>query len=146
VTPPRGSASARPSTRLRANAETLEWLERLGELQSSTDETALALGVEAAEVIRFLAESRKARRAFDKGRSEGLQALRRAQLKLAGTNATMAIFLGKTYLGQAERRESEQSGAIDFSHASQRVRDKLAALAAEPCAQGDRGSGETLRQ
>lgn len=117
--------------------ETLKTLARLGELQCTPAEAALVFEVSETRMNRFLAK-RRPHKVFEAARGRGLEALRRAQFKLAETNATMAIFLGKTYLGQAERRELEQSGAIDVSQASQRVRDKLIALAAEPMAQGDR--------
>ncbi|MDR3512393.1 MAG: hypothetical protein P4L73_12220 [Caulobacteraceae bacterium] len=131
--------TARRRPALNDDEETLETLARLGELQCTPAEAALVFKVSEARMNRFLAK-RRPREAFETARGRGLEALRRAQLKLAETNATMAIFLGKTYLGQAERRELEQSGAIDVSQASQRVRDKLAALAAESMAQGDRRS------
>ena len=51
---------------------------------------------------------------FSKKRSKGLLSLRRAQFKLAEKNATMAIFLGKQYLGQADRivTESRSDGML----------------------------------
>lgn len=98
----------------------------------------MILGVDEPELARFLASPGKAHDAYQDGRGRGLEALRRAQFKLAETNATMAIFLGKNHLGQADRRELEQSGAIDLSQAAQRVRDKLAAIAAAADASGDR--------
>lgn len=42
---------------------------------------------------------------FRQKRSTGQISLRRAQFRMAETNATMAIWLGKQYLGQAERQE-----------------------------------------
>jgi len=42
---------------------------------------------------------------YDKKRGVGKISLRRAQFRMAETNATMAIWLGKQYLGQAERQE-----------------------------------------
>jgi hypothetical protein len=96
------------------------------------------MGQEEEAFATFIENSRKADAAYVGGRTRGLEALRRAQFKLAETNATMAIFLGKTYLGQGERRESEQSGADDFSQASQRVRDKIAALLDGRAAEADR--------
>ena len=123
---------------LRADAATLADLARLGELQCTPDEVALIFGVSEPKMIRFL-KTLKAGKAFAAGRGRGLEAQRRAQFKLAETNAAMAIFLGKNYLGQADRRELEQSAPTDFAQAGQRVRDKLAALAAETMARGGRG-------
>jgi len=42
---------------------------------------------------------------YDKKRGVGKISLRRAQFRMAETNPTMAIWLGKQYLGQAERQE-----------------------------------------
>jgi hypothetical protein len=130
-------AGPRRTWPLRDEPDSLEKLEQLGELQCAPSEAALAFGGDEAKLTRFLARSRAAREAFDAGRLRGLEAMRRAQFKLAQTNAAMAMFLGKTYLGQSESRESDQSGAIDLSQAGQRVRDKLAALAAIKDPQGD---------
>lgn len=44
---------------------------------------------------------------FREKRSMGCMSLRRAQFKLAQTNATMAIFLGKNYLGQKDSTDVE---------------------------------------
>jgi hypothetical protein len=124
---------------LKADEATLALLGRLGELQCTQDEAALIMGHDPAVLAEFLDRDGSANTAFSKGRGRGLEALRRAQFKLAETNATMAIFLGKTYLGQSERQEMEQRGAIDFAGASRRVRDKLAAVIANTAAEGDRG-------
>ncbi len=40
--------------------------------------------------------------AYKKHSAKGKMSLRRAQFRLAETNATMAIFLGKQYLGQKD--------------------------------------------
>jgi hypothetical protein len=42
---------------------------------------------------------------FGKKRVTGKISLRRSQFRMAETNPTMAIWLGKQYLGQAERQE-----------------------------------------
>ena len=42
---------------------------------------------------------------FRQKRSTGQISLRRAQFRMAETNATMAIWLGKQYLGQTEKQE-----------------------------------------
>lgn len=42
---------------------------------------------------------------FDIKRCHGKMSLRRTQWKMAETNPTMAIFLGKQYLGQSDRQE-----------------------------------------
>lgn len=47
---------------------------------------------------------------YDQKRERGKVSLRRAQFKLAETNATMAIFLGKQYLGQKDHRDQADGG------------------------------------
>ena len=49
---------------------------------------------------------------FEKKRIGGLISLRRIQFKLAEKSPAMAIFLGKNYLGQADKQEIEHSGSI----------------------------------
>lgn len=44
---------------------------------------------------------------------KGKIALRRSQFRLAERNATMAIFLGKQYLGQRDVQDVKVEGAID---------------------------------
>lgn len=44
---------------------------------------------------------------FSEKREGGKASLRRTQWKLAENNATMAIFLGKQYLGQKDKPEEE---------------------------------------
>ena len=46
---------------------------------------------------------------FGKKRVAGLMSLRRIQFKMAEKSPAMAIFLGKNYLGQADKTELEHS-------------------------------------
>lgn len=48
--------------------------------------------------------------AFKNHSAQGKMSLRRAQFKLAQTNATMAIFLGKQYLGQKDYPNDNSGG------------------------------------
>jgi hypothetical protein len=141
MTRPATTSRARSQRGLKADEATLETLANLGALQCSQHEVALIMGVTEADLARFLASKSKAREAFDKGLGAGLEALRRAQFKLAETSVSMAIFLGKTYLGQSDRRELDQSAAIEVSNAAERVRAKLAALIAHRRAEQDREGG-----
>lgn len=145
ATPPSPDCATEPKPKakpkkpaLACDEPTLARLEELGEAQCVHAEVAGALGVTVKTLNRFLERKGDAREAFEKGRARGLERLRRAQLKLAETNATMAIFLGRTYLGQAEQKETEPVGAaLDIAEAGQRLRDKLAALAAARAAGED---------
>nr|DAX52072.1 MAG TPA: putative terminase small subunit [Caudoviricetes sp.] len=50
---------------------------------------------------------------FREKRGKGKIALRRSQFRLAERNATMAIFLGKQYLGQRDVQDVKVEGVID---------------------------------
>lgn len=50
---------------------------------------------------------------FKKKSAKGKMSLRRIQWKLAETNAGMAIFLGKNYLGQTDAVEYEDTTALE---------------------------------
>lgn len=126
---------------LHADAATLERLAELGALQCPPSEVALVMGVTEDDLADFFDRKRDARAAYDRGRGVGLHALRRAQFKLAETSVSMAVFLGRTYLGQSDRRELEQSAAIEVSNAAERVRTRLAALIADRRSERDRGGG-----
>jgi hypothetical protein len=120
----------RPST-LVADEATLRSLEELGMAQSPLDEVAGALRVDRAEVERLFQEEREARLAYEAGRAAGLKALRLAQLKMAETSVPMATLLGKAYLGHVERRENDETAATPSTGALERVRSKIAAIAAQ---------------
>lgn len=122
--------------KLQPDAPTLELLEGMGKIQCTTKEASCVLKVAETTFLRFLSEHPEARDAFDMGKGQGLHSLRRTQFKLAETNAAMAIFLGKNYLGQTDKQEFEHSGGIDVSHARQRLRTKVAAVVAAGSAAG----------
>ncbi len=124
--------------RLTADPDTLQRLTELGEAQFTAAEAALALGVPEVNLTRLLARNAAARRAFQAGRMRSLEALRRAQFELARTNAAMAMFLGRLYLGQGDPKEAGDGEAFDLSGAVQRLRDKVAAVAAQPAPARDR--------
>ena len=48
---------------------------------------------------------------YKKLSAKGKASLRRKQFKIAETNAAMAIFLGKNYLGQTDRTETNDNAA-----------------------------------
>ncbi len=132
---PEGEVSLAPNKggrppKLTADKATLDILEGMGQIQCTTKEAACVLKVAESTFLRFLSDNADARDAFDMGKGQGLQSLRRTQFKLAETNAAMAIFLGKNYLGQTDKQEFEHSGGIDVSHARQRLRDKVAGVVA----------------
>ena len=57
--------------------------------------------------VRTLQRDEEFCRVFKKGKETGKMRLRRNQFKIAENNASMAIFLGKQYLGQRDNIEVE---------------------------------------
>ena len=56
--------------------------------------------------VRTLQRDKEFCRVFEKGKESGKMSLRRIQWNLASKNASMAIFLGKQYLGQTDKVET----------------------------------------
>ncbi|MBV9512197.1 MAG: hypothetical protein JO303_18150 [Caulobacteraceae bacterium] len=143
---PKGAASVAASDRppaLEANEETLRALGRFGEVQCPPEEAAQALGSDLADLKRLFRQSKLALRTYRTARARGIVALREAQFKLAATSVPMAMMLAKTYLGHDERRESDESVPTDHIGAAQRVRAKLAAIAAQDAPPaGVKGDGD----
>ena len=110
-------------------------LKELGAAQCTLAEAAAALKISEDALAKAMTPRSKARLAFEEGRAAGLAGLRRAQLKLAETNASVAIHLGRVYLGQTERRGGDTSGsnavATEVATVAQHVRERLAALVFE---------------
>jgi len=61
--------------------------------------------------------------AFKKYSAGGKISLRRAQFRLAEKNASMAIFLGKNYLGQTDRIEQIVTEIEDLTPLSELLKD-----------------------
>ena len=76
-------------------------VEKLANIQCTQDEIASFLGVS----VRTLQRDEEFQRLFKKGQENGRMSLRRMQFKLAEKNTSMAIFLGKQYLGQRDNVE-----------------------------------------
>jgi hypothetical protein len=125
---------ARAAARLVLDDAKRARLLELARSQCTLAEAARVLGV----TVQAIARNPDAQEAYDRARAEGLEALRRAQLKLAETSAPMAMFLGRAYLDQSDRPETEQSGAKDVSSAVERLKSKLAGAAAAAPPQNDR--------
>lgn len=83
--------------------------EKLCELQCTKEEIAGWFDVSEDTVERWCKSTYDANFAvvFGQKRSKGKISLRRAQFQLAKTNATMAIWLGKQWLGQRDQLEVE---------------------------------------
>ena len=82
-------------------------IQALGRLQCTNEEIASCLGTTDTTLLN--AQNKEVfLGALEKGKAEGRMSLRRIQMKLAETSATMAIFLGKQILGQRENVEPQR--------------------------------------
>lgn len=141
---------AKPSTPRRGkqalvnNPTTKARLAELGAVQYSLAEVAEDFGATEDDVADFFARCRPARAVYEQAVADARKSLRTTQFKLAEKSSTMAIFLGKHYLGQADRRELDTSAqAAEAAEAgdAQYVRAALAALAAARSDPGGGGGG-----
>lgn len=89
------------------NQAGIDLVQALGRLQCTNEEIASCLGTTDTTLLN--AQNKKVfLGALEKGKAEGRMSLRRIQMKLAETSATMAIFLGKQILGQRENVEPQR--------------------------------------
>jgi len=87
-------------------------VEKLAGIQCTQQEIASFLGCHRDTLLR----DEKFCDIYKKGMENGKMSLRRIQFKLAEKNTSMAIFLGKNYLGQRDVVETEhgvQNGILD---------------------------------
>lgn len=73
-------------------------VEKLASIMATQEEIATFLGCN----VRTLQRDDEFSRVYKKGQESGKMSLRRNQFKLAERNPTMAIWLGKQYLGQKD--------------------------------------------
>ena len=89
------------------NQAGIDLVQALGRLQCTNEEIARWLGTTDTTLLN--AQNKEVfLGALEKGKAEGRMSLRRIQMKLAETSATMAIFLGKQILGQRENVEPQR--------------------------------------
>ncbi len=86
-------------------------VEKLANIQCTQKEIASFLGCDE----RTLQRDEEFCRIYKKGIENGKMSLRRMQYKLAEKNTSMAIFLGKQYLGQKDVVENQlvQNGILE---------------------------------
>ncbi len=118
------------ATRKKSDPETLQ---SLGEAQCSLTEVAAIMGRPPDAVFNTAAEEK----AYLKGRAEGLKALRLAQLDMAKKSVSMATMLGRLYLGQAPKREQDESAPIDYADIQKRLRNDVRLIVARRETDGD---------
>lgn len=85
--------------------------ESMCQIQCTQEEICSILDVDHKTLDRWCNSTygKKFSQIFQEKRQGGKCSLRRKQWKLADTNATMAIFLGKQYLGQKDQIEENHS-------------------------------------
>ena len=81
-------------------------VEKLADIQCTQEEIASFLGIS----VRTLQRDEEFCRIYKKGQENGKMSLRRMQFKLAEKNPTMAIWLGKQYLGQKDTINTTTEG------------------------------------
>jgi len=103
----------------------LEHFQKLCEFQCTLQEIAGFFEVSEDTIERWCKRELKMSfaDAFKKYGAMGKISLRRAQFKLAEKNASMAIFLGKNYLGQTDRYEQIVSDIEDLSTLADMLKD-----------------------
>lgn len=83
-------------------------VEKLASIQCTQEEIANFLNLS----VRTLQRDDEFCRIYKKGMDNGRMSLRRTQFKLAEHNTSMAIFLGKQYLGQKDIVETDNTKEI----------------------------------
>jgi len=108
-------------------------------LQCTHSEAASFLGIPVSRFRRLLQKDERVKKAWEEGIEAGKLSLRRKQLRLATTNAQMAIHLGKQYLGQTDQKQLELTGknggpieGVDLTKLSPDERKQLRSLITKP--------------
>lgn len=105
--------------------------ESLCAIQCTEEEMAAVLDVSVDTLERWCKRTYKRGFAevFAEKRANGRASLRRNQWKLSETNPTMAIFLGKQYLGQTDKKEEKvEIGADGFIEALRETAEGLSEM------------------
>jgi hypothetical protein len=86
-------------------------LKKLCRLNCTMEEIAAFFDCNKKTIERRMEQDEEFRRAVEDGRSMGRLSMRRKQLELMENgNATMAIWLGKQYLGQSDKISQQMTG------------------------------------
>jgi len=120
---PEALPERRRNYRLQSDDEfTLDVLEGLGGIQATTKEVAAVLKVSEVTLMASFNRDPLLRERYERGKDHGRASLRRIQWELAKTNAAMAIFLGKNYLGQHDDTNHKFSGSVSVEVVDARER------------------------
>lgn len=95
-------------------------VEKLANIQCTQEEIASFLGIST----RTLQRDEQFMELFNKGRESGKMSLRRIQWKHAEKSASMAIWLGKQYLGQKDIIEASTTGETKINIVNSLPRDE----------------------
>lgn len=98
-----------------------ETVEKLASIMCTQEEIASFLDLS----VRTLQRDSEFCRIYKKGLDKARMSLRRKQFAMSDTNPTMAIWLGKQYLGQRDKNETRIDGSIDVGEASERYKKYL---------------------
>lgn len=98
--------------KLEPTEDVLTIVRGLGSIMATMAEAAATFNVSEKTFARFLRTFTAAREAWEYGQGNGKVSLRRTQFALAKENAAMAIFLGKNYLGQTDKREYAHAHSV----------------------------------
>lgn len=102
--------------------ELIKQIEGLSRIQCTMVEAAAVLGVHRDTFSDFLRAHEKAMAAWQDGKENGKASLRRMQFKSADAgNATMQIWLGKQWLDQKDRVESDMTLHATDEHIESRI-------------------------
>lgn len=101
----------------------IEEFEKLCALQCTEEEMCSWFNVDDKTLTRWCKDTYNMSfsEIFKIKRSKGKVSLRRTQMKMAKTNVTMAIWLGKQYLGQTDKIEQ----SVGISDSRQDLRDYM---------------------
>lgn len=92
-----------------------EIVRKLAAVMCTEEEIASVLEV-SVEVLHNKLNDRTFSEYYKSGKEEGKASLRRTQFELAKKNASMAIWLGKQYLGQCDDAADEKDKMDDARH------------------------------
>ena len=95
-------------------------VEKLANIQCTQEEIASFLGIS----VRTLQRDEQFMELFNKGRESGKMSLKRIQWKHAEKSASMAIWLGKQYLGQKDIIEASTTGETKINIVNSLPRDE----------------------
>lgn len=119
----------------------MELVKSLAGIMCTQQEIASVLGVDMSTLTR----NPNFAQAFENGKEKGKMSLRRIQWKHAQTSASMAIWLGKQYLGQRDMVETiEKTENIEIVNDVPKSSGELEVLDSEEFKRKDEATAEEI--